>query len=172
MREIDTIDNPDDFEEIFGDLNMTMLHSGEKHRVFVYGTLMTGMRNHHRLVDGNALLIEKSAHTLGTISMKSRETDNGYRVPIVMKESADHPLAIVIGEVYEINSKLLSTLDMFEGHPDVYEREKAFVQVGNRFEEMWMYIYVAELPANASQESITITEDGRFGIYHYKWRGL
>lgn len=172
MREIDTYEDLDELDEIFGDLNLTMLHTNEKHRVFVYGTLMTGMRNHHRLVDGDARLIEKSAHHLGTISMKSRETDSGHRVPMVVLEPAHQPLAIVIGEVYEVSSQLLSTLDLFEGHPDVYARDKVFVQAENMFEEMWMYIYVADLPANASQESITITEDDRFGIFHHKWRGL
>lgn len=172
MSENYIYDDLDEFDVIFGDLNLTMLHSDEKHRVFVYGTLMTGMRNHARLEVDSARLISDSAHTIGTVIMKSRETHGGYRAPVVMHAPASEPLSIILGEVYEVSNELLGTLDTFEGHPEVYMREKVFVQAENMFEEMWMYFYVTDLPANASQESITITEDDRFGIFHYRWRGL
>jgi gamma-glutamylcyclotransferase (GGCT)/AIG2-like uncharacterized protein YtfP len=172
MREIDTYEDLADLDEIFGDLNLTMLHTNEKHLVFVYGTLMKCQRNYSRLADGGARLIDENAYHLGTVSMKSRETSGGYLVPIVVQEPAHEPLAIIIGEVYEISDQLLNMLDTFEGHPDVYAREKAFIYTTAGLVEMWMYYYVADIPANVSQEKITITEDGSRGLYHYKWRGL
>ena len=171
MREIDTYEDLGDLDEIFGDLNLTMLHTNEKHLVFVYGTLMKCKRNYARLMDNGARLIDANAHTLGTISMKTRNT-GVYQAPIVVQESADKPLAIVIGEVYEVSDALLHALDTFEGHPEVYERQKSFVFTTDGLTEMWMYYYVAELPDDVSEESITITEDGNLGLYHYKWRGL
>lgn len=172
MRELDTYEDLEELDDIFGDLNLTMLHSGEKHRVFVYGTLMTGMRNHSRLEGDNARLIDKSAQHLGTVSMHSRETNGGYLAPIVVQELAEQPLAVIDGEVYEVSDQVLNTLDIFEGHPEVYERQKAFVYSVNGLEEMWMYYYVAGTPPNRAQEGVTIAEDETHGFNHYKWRGL
>jgi gamma-glutamylcyclotransferase (GGCT)/AIG2-like uncharacterized protein YtfP len=170
MRETDTYEDLDELDDIFGDLNMTMLHSGEKHLVFVYGTLMNGMRNHDRLVRNKAQLVNENAYVIGNLSMKCK-TMGDFTAPIVMQEP-DHITARgVIGELYEISDQLLHALDAFEGHPDVYERKKVCVETKDKTEEAWMYYFVAAVPSDVSEENITVLSNTS-GRYHYKWRGL
>ena len=178
MREIDNIDNPDDFEDIFGDLNMTMLHSGVQHLVFVYGTLMKGKRNHRRLMDNAAELIDENALVVGQHRMKCRKTGGNYDAPIVIEKQSNSPAQVIIGELYSVSDHLLHALDAFEGHPDVYERKKVFVESTDstsivKAREAWMYYFVASADGATSDNIEGSAGTGtHFGRFHYKWRGL
>ena len=148
MSELYTFDEDIDFEDVFGDLNLTVLHSGEKHPVFVYGTLMTGMRNHHRMEEDGIRLREAPVTLRGDYTMEVRRTSGGYLAPIIMENVPGDPRGIVHGELYEVDNTNLMRLDMFEGHPDVYRREKVTVNyfpTPNRKSkeiEVWTYVYV------------------------------
>jgi len=137
MNEIDIYEDLDWFDEVFGDLDLTMLHSGEKHRVFVYGTLMTGMRNHFRMDNNGVRRITNisstehgfhftsAAMTTGAFEMRTRITGAGYPAPIVITEGEQENQ--IRGEVYEVSNQMLITLDRLEGHPEVYRRESVLV---------------------------------------------
>jgi gamma-glutamylaminecyclotransferase len=78
--------------------------------IFVYGSLLSGERN-HRVLEGARLIGE--ARTAPSFSLH----DLGSYPAMV----ADGTYAIV-GELYEVDEPTLARLDTFEGHPSYYER--------------------------------------------------
>lgn len=178
MNELHIYEDLDWFDDVFGDLDLTMLHSGEKHRVFVYGTLMTGMRNHFRLDSEGVKYLTKIAGTNGAFEMLTRITNAGYSAPIVITRGEQENQ--IRGEIYEVSNQMLITLDRLEGHPEVYRRE--MVRVGYTLpgdqwahEDMWMYLYVDELPNPESTEGIDIHRNDDVGRISdnvvYQWVG-
>ena len=84
-------------------------------KIFVYGTLRDGESNHHFLQNASCLL--KQAWVHGELF----DTDCGYPV---MKS---HDIEKVIGEVYEVSSSVLVSIDELEGYQmngtnNLYER--------------------------------------------------
>lgn len=79
-------------------------------RVFVYGTLLSGERNHHLLA--HARLVGE-ARTEPLFSLY----DLGAFPGLVPRGSQ-----AVAGEVYEVDEPTLAALDRLEGHPDFYRR--------------------------------------------------
>lgn len=74
------------------------------HRVFVYGTLKRGFRN-HRLLEGSTFIGE--AHTLTPYRM----LDGRY--PVLRDAGPD--CKTISGEVYDVDAPTLSALDELEG---------------------------------------------------------
>jgi len=93
------------------------------HRVFVYGTLLTGMSNHELL--SGAKRIAKQART-------EREFD--------MYDLGSFPglvrggINAVVGEVYEVDSDTLESMDRLEGHPHFYHRTNIVLADGAHVE--------------------------------------
>lgn len=176
MSEFYTDDDITDFDEMFGDLNMTMLHSGEKHHVFVYGTLMTDMRNHARLDEKDTKLIAHNAVLDGDFHMFPMKTVSGYAAPIVMYGEPGAPQGIVHGELYEVSNAMLMKLDLFEGHPEVYRRMKLPIahdgNTASRVISAWAYIYANERP---NEESLSMYTVFKYTVpnnmLHYRWAG-
>jgi gamma-glutamylcyclotransferase (GGCT)/AIG2-like uncharacterized protein YtfP len=81
-------------------------------RVFVYGTLRAGERN-HRLLEGAAFVGE--ARTAPCFRM----VDLGSFPGIVADGSTP-----IEGEVYDVDDTMLARLDRLEGHPDFYTRTR------------------------------------------------
>jgi gamma-glutamylcyclotransferase (GGCT)/AIG2-like uncharacterized protein YtfP len=79
-------------------------------RVFVYGTLLSGERNHHLLAHAR-LVGETRTEPLFTLY------DLGPFPGLVPRGSQ-----MVAGEVYEVDEPTLAALDRLEGHPDFYRR--------------------------------------------------
>ena len=100
-------------------------------RVFVYGTLKAGHPNHGPMEKqkflGRALL-----------RGKYRFVNCGW-YPAVVKDPSGEERDIG-GEVYEIEGDILNTLDMIEGHPHYYCREKVLTPYG----KAWVYMLPAE----------------------------
>jgi gamma-glutamylcyclotransferase (GGCT)/AIG2-like uncharacterized protein YtfP len=180
MNGLHIYEDMDVFEDIFGDLDLTVLHSREKHEVFVYGTLMAGMRNHHRIESDEVKLISNSACTspYESLHMSTRITQSGYPAPIVVVEEklrdeewmpGDPGCAGQIqGEVYEVSNSILIYLDLLEGHPEVYRRELIPIStMGRTIIDTWMYLYTGE-PTNRSDH---ITRTTHIGGISYKWMG-
>ena len=96
-------------------------------KVFVYGSLMSGLHNNHCL-RGATLLRE--ATTAGKFSMFSIGT-----FPMVIEEDE---WSTVVGEVWEVDDRTLSILDQLEGvDSGFYER----IDVLDDHNELcWMYI--------------------------------
>jgi len=100
--------------------------------VFVYGTILSGMRNNHRVKDGKFI---GKAETIKELYMTSM---NNCCYPMVSYESL-HPSqspTTIKGEVYEINEETLQDLDYLEGHPHFYTRQSIEVKVKNEIDEI------------------------------------
>lgn len=79
--------------------------------VFVYGSLKSGMANHHRLAGagclGPAQLQGWALYDLG---------------PFPMAIASGDPAHTLHGELYAVSTDLLACLDRFEGVPRLYDR--------------------------------------------------
>ena len=124
--------------------------------VFVYGSLKKDFK-YHWLIE-NAFLISNA---------ETEEKFSLYRYP-----GADYPfmaespqLNKVIGEVYEIDNRILRDLDRLEGYPTFYDRKKIFVKSKEKIRyEVLVYFLKEELKMSTpsmtewtlqSQDSIT-----------------
>jgi gamma-glutamylcyclotransferase (GGCT)/AIG2-like uncharacterized protein YtfP len=81
------------------------------HRVFVYGTLKSGFRNHH-LLEGCAFF--GAATTVSTYRM----IETGF--PVIMPDLEGRPLA---GEIYIVDDDVLARLDQLEREGSSYDRK-------------------------------------------------
>ena len=89
-------------------------------RVFVYGTLRAGQRNHRLLRRATAL---GPASTVEPFAMH----DLGAFPAIVA--GGETP---VVGEVYEVDAETLQALDRLEGYPHLYDRVEVSLTDGGR----------------------------------------
>lgn len=94
--------------------------SEEFTRVFVYGTLLRGERNHGIL--GTATFVCEG-RTLRGFSLRDLGT-----YPALVRDDAGE--GCVHGEVYLIDELTLAALDALEGHPDHYRRTFIMLQDG------------------------------------------
>ncbi|XP_030751538.1 putative gamma-glutamylcyclotransferase CG2811 isoform X2 [Sitophilus oryzae] len=114
------------------------------YKVFVYGTLKKGEPNHHwfsKSTDGyhkflyNAQTKEKYPLIIGT----------RYNVPFILHSPGNGHNAR--GEVYEVDNKVLSDLDILEDHPNYYIREEYEVEnidtKSRKTEKVWIYMIKA-----------------------------
>jgi len=81
------------------------------HRVFVYGTLKRGFRNHY-LLEGCEFFGD--AATVPTYKM----IENGF--PVIMPDPEGNPLA---GEIYAVDAETLARLDQLEREGSSYDRK-------------------------------------------------
>ena len=98
--------------------------------VFVYGTLKEGYGNHY--------LLEKSIKVSKATTMdKYGMYESG--IPYVIKSENTTQIK---GEVYLVDTQTFSNLDILEGHPIAYRREKIKVLLDdNRKATAWIYFY-------------------------------
>ena len=117
-------------------------------KLFVYGSLMSGMHNSNFFLDS----AKGEPLPAYTMSRRYRMYDLGS-FPGVIK--TEHNNTYIKGEVVELDS--LKATDFLEGHPTFYKREIVGVVLDTtKIKEItlnaWMYIYqchnfeVAELP--------------------------
>jgi gamma-glutamylaminecyclotransferase len=120
-------------------------------KLFVYGTLLSGLHNHHLL---------KGAKLIGE-----------DRAPGVMHCSGGAPITVpskdgewVLGEVYEVTSeKMLERLDSLEGHPTAYTRTPVTLKSGAK----------AEIYYWSRKAFSPVVEDGDYRKFHKeeaKWK--
>lgn len=96
-------------------------------KVFVYGTLKKGFRNHHYLEGFKG----KQAFAPG-IDLHKGEAPFPY---------AKRGERTAIGELYEIDEETFKMLDRLEGHPRFYKREETRI-VGEEIDTIaWIYLY-------------------------------
>ena len=107
----------------------------EQHKVFVYGTLLTGERNARWAMNAR----RQKAWISGTIY------DTGYGYPAFVKRGKTH----VAGELLTVNEAGFRSMDQLEGYPDLYRREQFQVNlVGGGRVLAWIYI-MNRLPKDA-----------------------
>lgn len=102
-------------------------------RIFVYGTLLRGASNHHRM---------EGARFVGVAQTQPHFElyDLGWHPAVVPGAAA------IVGEVFEIGPALLAALDAFEQHPTWFCRTPLELADGAAAE---IYLYVAALPPGA-----------------------
>ena len=118
-------------------------------RVFVYGTLKTKNGN-------NALLREAGARFLGYDYVevpRAKFLDLGF-FPGVIQPIQDGDTAIVRGEIWYGPQEILTNLDIMEGHPNFFRREKVWSKIHER--RCWMY----SLPERHLDESTDEVQQG------------
>lgn len=101
-------------------------------KLFVYGTLLHGEKNHH-VLDGATRLYERC-----TLQAKMYDTGAGYPVIELATDG------IVFGEVYEIIDHMWPALDELEGYTgnpeiDLYAKEVVNVQTVDGLIEVQVY---------------------------------
>lgn len=92
--------------------------------VFVYGTLLSSLRNNYLLNDSKFIQEE----TVGGLIMH----DLGPFPACTVAE----PQYEVKGEVWEIDERTLALLDRLEGYPSFYDR----IQINTTIGQAWVYI--------------------------------
>lgn len=97
--------------------------------VAVYGTLKRGFGNHRLL--SNATFLGS-----GTTKDKYRLCVSG--LPYMLKGVSEEGHNVEV-EVYDCNPFEMYNLDLLEGHPRFYKREKVDVVVGEKTMSAWVY---------------------------------
>ena len=98
-----------------------------EHKVFVYGTLLSGERNAHWAKDAR----RTPAWTQGSLY------DTGCGFPAFVKEGETK----IVGELLTVNDDGFQSMDRLEGYPRLYNREQIEVITshGHRV-RAWVYI--------------------------------
>lgn len=132
--------------------------------MFVYGTLKQGSHNNSILT--NSKFVGRAV-TEKNLNIKS------IGIPVVMMPSTDTMKNIakpIIGEVYKVSKRTIKTIDILEGHPNLYKRTIMSVKIKNEIHKAYIYLFQQNNFIEESgfeQEpddcSITITEEG------YEW---
>ena len=113
----------------------------EEHKVFVYGTLLTGERNARWAMNAR----RQKAWTLGTIY------DTGWGYPAFVKRGRTRS----VGELLTVNEAGFRSMDQLEGYPNLYRREQIQINlVGGGRVLAWVYIM------NHLPEKATVIEGG------------
>ena len=107
----------------------------EEHKVFVYGTLLSGEGNAYWARDAR----RTPAWTRGTIY------DTGFGFPAYVREGETK----IVGELLTVDIEGFRSMDRLEGYPRLYRREEieVFTAMGSRA-KAWVYI-MNSLPENA-----------------------
>ncbi|MGM0575681.1 MAG: gamma-glutamylcyclotransferase family protein [Myxococcota bacterium] len=118
---------------------------GASHLVFVYGSLMRGMR-HHDVLAGAAFV--RADATVGWFDLVDLGAWPGAVEP---------GQASVQGEVYRVDAPGLTTLDRFEGCPDLYVRRRVdLAETG----EAWMYVFRRDRLPGRPGEDLPVVPGG------------
>lgn len=103
-----------------------------KYKIFTYGTLMKGERNHYFLKD-------------------SRYICDGVLKDYCLKETGSYPAAIkkegfkVYGEIYETDEDTKKRVDYLEGTGYLYDCVKVKVETEKGEEEVYFYEYLQDV---------------------------
>ncbi len=123
------------------------------HRVFVYGTLKRGLRNHHFLETAKFI---GEAHTLKPYCMLDG------KFPVL--RDAGHDRAPVSGEIYEIDDPILETLDKLEDVAGgMYERNEIDVVLRNGGQTGRALVYIGSgkyWDRQSRQSFLTVDQQG------------
>jgi gamma-glutamylcyclotransferase (GGCT)/AIG2-like uncharacterized protein YtfP len=101
-------------------------------RLFVYGTLKRGNSNHRFLEEYEGV----------TASADNIDLFDGPGFPYAL-----YGKGTIHGELYEIDKDTLLRIDLFEGHPRLFKREKIIVETGTGIKlPAWCYFANKEFP--------------------------
>lgn len=131
-----------------------------KHLVFTYGTLMSGMPNNRILVQGGARL--EGTARLKDHRLMMLEFFNGAYPALVHHGAPGVP---IVGEVWMVDDKTLDELDRLEGTTRHYERRMNLATMDADGSEVmaWIYVLSSEFVANWTwgREKVVVGNDWR-----------
>lgn len=107
-------------------------------KVFVYGTLLYGQRNH--------------SHFLHNANFCTKAIINNYAIYDLGSYPGVKPYAgqKIKGEIYDIDGEILANLDMLEGEGYLYKRIKLDINTSEGlYKDVYIYIYNHEVDENA-----------------------
>lgn len=111
-----------------------------EHRVFVYGTLLSGERNARFALGARRV----AATAKGTLY------DPHYGFPAFVREGE----TIVKGELLTVDDEGFKSMDRLEGYPRLYRREEIEVVTESGHAKAWVYIL------NCMPKNATVIESG------------
>ena len=99
-------------------------------RVFVYGTLKRGFCNHDLLAKARFVDTPVTVKLYGFYADRDvYAADEEIPIPYLFHDPAPGDAAVAVqGEIYEVSPRTLARLDVLEGHPDWYERQRLPIQ--------------------------------------------
>lgn len=123
--------------------------------LFVYGTLLKGLRRGHGIHFG------KRTRFIGPATVKGRLIDLG-EYPALVKTSAND--GVVVGELYDIiDQDLWNIIDDYEGIHDPnpeYRREKIYATINGQRKQVHAYLY-----ARSDYSSYSVIDFPSFAEY-------
>tara|TARA_B100000780_G_scaffold257518_1_gene207417 strand:+ start:1976 stop:2491 length:516 start_codon:yes stop_codon:yes gene_type:complete len=124
----------------------------QHHRVFIYGTLMNGLRNHHKMACAKFLSTSKTMLPSYTLLQFPSQSSPGHVTPGLKKHGND----CISGELYLLDDECLAILDDFEDVGREYERSRIMLH-DNSY--AWAYFLLAEKPQCAEGTPSFIVRD-------------
>ncbi len=104
--------------------------------LFVYGSLRSGLRNHHMLDNSQYLGEFISEEYFHLIAYETLQFPYLANLPI------DKPKTKIKGEIYKVNSRTLKKLDLLESHNDIFQRQEKIFTNGKDTVSAYVYILV------------------------------
>lgn len=111
----------------------------QHHRVFIYGTLMRGLRNHSKMAFAKFSGTAKTMLPSYTLVQFPSGSSPGNITPGLKKHGND----CIEGELYVLDDDCLAVLDHFEDVGGEYERSRIMLDDGSY---AWAYFLLAEKP--------------------------
>jgi gamma-glutamylaminecyclotransferase len=111
--------------------------SDEFHLVFVYGSLKTGFGNSWHLVDSVKLddgITEEARFQMISFG----------NFPAVIRNCGEQS---ILGELWKVDEKTLNDLDLLEGHPYLYQRQKTNITTLSSGIVFSAWMYTMDAPA-------------------------
>lgn len=105
------------------------------HHILVYGTLMSGGRNHHLLEGATFVGYKRTQNPDFLMEQFESVTSPGKFTPGVRR--ADHNGAHIAGELYAVDDAMLAAMDELEGVGVKYDRDSVPLVDGTR---AWIYL--------------------------------
>lgn len=124
------------------------------HRVFAYGTLKRGLKNHHLMARARFIGVATSVPHYRMIA-------GDY--PVLFEDGAG--LLPVSGELFEVDDATLIELDKLESVGDLYDRKTVAIALGERVTDA--FIYIGRPVAWASRGWPPFTARDRDGRLHW-----
>ena len=138
-----------------------MLSASSLADVFVYGSLLRGLHNHHLL---EASLFRRPAVTRHAAF---RLVDSGHGYPFALESLPGKPGTAIKGELWTVTEPVLAELDKLEGHPDFYRRRQVELDLE---ESAWMYILHDKVEImwmeEHAQDYVDVRPAGDWRLYH------
>jgi gamma-glutamylcyclotransferase (GGCT)/AIG2-like uncharacterized protein YtfP len=116
----------------------------QKYNVFVYGTLMKGFSNYKHYLEGRS-----NVKFLGMAKVEGYSMYHVSYFPGIVPDKGES----ILGEVYQVDEKLLRQLDILEaeGHMYIRQKESAYLDTGEKID---VYLYVWNLPVKENCKKV------------------